>query len=78
MGEKIRDLASFKIGNVSFVIEENAGWEKEKIDIHIQSNNLRYCCSSEDFMDLLSAVVCAKRKFDSLKNTGYKEEQKDV
>lgn len=68
MGEKVKDLSSFQIGNARVAIEYNRGWSKNSIDIHIQSDSFRYCCDDHDFMELFSLIVCAKRKFDSIKN----------
>ena len=60
-------MSVFKVGNDQIAIEYNEGWAQGKIDIHIQGSKIRYCCSDEDFMELLSLVVCAKRKLDSVK-----------
>ena len=68
MGEKVKDMSSFYINGDCVSIEYNRGWAKDSIDIHIQSDSFRYCCSDHDFMELFSLVVCAKRKFDSIKN----------
>ena len=68
MGQKIRDLSGFKIANEHIAIEYNEGWAKDKIDIHVQGSKIRYCCSSENFMELLSIIICAKRKLDSVKS----------
>ena len=68
MGEKIKDLSSFRIGHEDFVIEYNKGWSPGEADIHIQSENFRFCVGDEDFMKIVSVFSNAKRKLESIKN----------
>lgn len=69
MGEKIRDLSTFKIGKTNVAIELNDGYSKDysEYDIHIQSDSVQYYLSDSDFMKLASAIATAKRNLDSLK-----------
>ena len=69
MGEKIKDLDCFKVGNTEVKIELNDGYDKNyaKYDIHIQSNKLQLCLGDTEFLKLASSVITAKRKMDSLK-----------
>lgn len=69
MGEKIRDINSFKIGNTLLKVELNDGYSKDysKYDIHIQNDLVQYCLSDEEFMKLASAIITAKRRLDSVK-----------
>lgn len=69
MGEKIRDLSTFKIGETNVAIELNDGYSKDysEYDIHIQSDSVQYYLSDSDFMKLASAIATAKRNLDSLK-----------
>ena len=69
MGEKIRDINSFKIGNTLLKVELNDGYSKDysKNDIHIQNDLVQYCLSDEEFMRLASAIITAKRRLDSVK-----------
>ena len=74
MGEKIRDINSFKIGNTLLKVELNDGYSKDysKYDIHIQNDLVQYCLSDEEFMRLASAIITAKRRLDSVKENTYK------
>lgn len=69
MGEKIRDLSSFRVGQTEAKIELNEGYDKSyaKYDIHIQSNAIQLCMSNTEFMKLASSVITAKRMLDDLK-----------
>lgn len=69
MGEKIKDIKKFNIGNAEMTIELNDGYSKDysKYDIHIQNDIFQYYLSDADFMKLASAIITAKRKLDSLK-----------
>lgn len=69
MGEKIRNLGSFKIKNNEVLIELNEGYDKNtsKYDIHIQSERVQYCLSNADFVRLASAVLCANERLNALK-----------
>lgn len=69
MGEKIRDINSFKIGNTLLKVELNDGYSKDysKYDIHIQNDLVQYCLSDGEFMRLASAIITAKRRLDSVK-----------
>lgn len=69
MGEKIRDLSTFKIGETNIAIELNDGYSKDysEYDIHIQSDSVQYYLSDSDFMKLASAIATAKRNLDCLK-----------
>ncbi len=69
MGEKIRDLSSFTVGDTETKIELNDGYDKNyaKYDIHIQSKALQLCMSNVEFMKFASSVITAKRLLDDLK-----------
>ena len=67
MGEKVKELSVFEVHGNKVAIEYNRGWAKNSVDIHIQSDSFRYCCSNHDFMELFSLIMSAKRKFDSIK-----------
>lgn len=74
MGEKIRDMSSFNIGNTDVRIELNDGYSKaySKYDIHIQSDSVQYCLSGADFMQVASSFIIAKKRFDAMKKDGNK------
>ena len=57
MGEKVKDLSTYDIKGNKVAIEYNKGWAKNSIDIHIQSDAFRYCCSDQDFMELFSLAL---------------------
>lgn len=71
MGEKIRDMSSFAIGNTDVKIELNDGYAKaySKYDIHIQSDSVQYCLSGAEFMKVASSFILAKRRLDAMKNS---------
>lgn len=74
MGEKIRDMSSFTIGNTDVKIELNDGYSKaySKYDIHIQSDAVQYCLSGSDFMKAASSFIIAKRSLDAIKKSDIK------
>lgn len=70
MGERIRDLSSFKIGDKKVKIELNNPYSKDHClyDIHIQSNKMQYYLTNTEFMSVFSALTTAKRRLDSTKS----------
>lgn len=79
MGEKIRDLGHFYIGNEKILVELNDAYSKEysKYDIHIQGEKMQYSLTESDFLKLVSAAVTAKQRLDFLKANGQKKGHAD-
>ena len=74
MGEKIRDMSSFSIGNTDVKIELNNGYSKSysKYDIHIQSKSVQCCLSGSEFMKVASSFIVAKKRMDAMKKSDIK------
>lgn len=75
MGEKIRDIGKFKIGEEVVKIELNNGYDEKysKYDIHIQSEHMQYCLTNRDYIKLATNIISANEKLKSLKNYSTKK-----
>lgn len=68
MGERIRDLEKFTIGNAKFCIELNRAYNgNESYDIHVQCERGRIGLSDRDFLKLATCFMVAKKQFIALK-----------
>ena len=64
MGEWIRDLSYFKIGNTDFKIELNEAYGKgNRYDIHLQCGKGRMGLTESEFVQLAACFVAAKKQF---------------
>ncbi len=74
MGEKIRDIGEFKIGEESVKIELNYGYDEKysKYDIHIQSEHMQYCLTNRDYVKLATSIISANEKLKALKDYNKK------
>lgn len=70
MGEKIKNIGEFKLGDKTVLIELNEGYDinHSKYDIHIQSEHVQYCLSNKEYVQLASTLINAKEKLDFLKS----------
>ena len=70
MGEKIKDIGQFHIGDDIVKIELNEGYSpaSSKYDIHIQGDHIQYYLNNRDFVKVAAMIINAKQKFDSLKS----------
>lgn len=68
MGEKIKDIGKIHLGSTELDVELNHGTrQNEKYEIHIQNDKVRLALSEEDFLQMASAVVLAKKQLDIIK-----------
>lgn len=69
MGEKIKDIGEFTIGDKKVLIELNEGYSKEysKYDIHIQSDHMQYCMTNKNFIRLATTLINAREMLDAMK-----------
>ena len=68
MGQKIKTLGMFRLGNSEFEVELNKNaFGKNGHDIHIQNEKFRLEMSDTQFVQLLSCMLLAKKQFDILK-----------
>ena len=64
MGERIRDLTKFKIGNTQFKIELNSSYHHtDRYDIHLQCDNGRIGLTDREFIQLATCFMLAKKQF---------------
>ena len=71
MGEKIRDLSSFAIGNAPINVELNkAEDDSDEYIIHIESPKFRAAMYDKEFMKMVVSVMEAERKLKNKKLRG--------
>lgn len=76
MGEKIRNIGEFFLGDKKVLIELNEGYNKNysKYDIHIQSKHVQYCMTNKDYIKLSTTLIHAREMLDSIKKHPIEEE----
>ena len=67
MGNKIKDLASIKMGGQNYCVELNGGTKKEKFDIHIQNDKINICMKDYEYSQLVTALFVAKKRMERFK-----------
>ena len=68
MGQKIKTLGKFKIGNSEYEVELNKSVSKKSgHDIHIQNEKFRLEMTDLQFVQMASCLLLAKKQFDILK-----------
>ena len=67
MGNKISTLDKLTIGGVPFEVELNEGTKKEKFDVHIQNEYLKFFFKDREFAEFAACFIAAKKRFDVLK-----------
>lgn len=74
MGERIKDITEFNIGNQKIVIELNEGYDEKTslYDIHFHCNSLQYYLSNSDFVKLATAMISARDKLIKMKKYNTK------
>lgn len=63
MGEKIKDIAQFKIKNSKIHIElnkANSPTKDKKFEVHIQGESFRYDLSVHDLLLISNTIQCAE------------------
>ena len=64
MGEKIKDLAEFNIGDLKINIELNSSYYKsEYFDVHLQCDKGRIGLTDREFLQLATCFMVAKKQF---------------
>jgi len=77
MGEKIKDLDSFKIGDAKFLIELNESASGSRYrDIHIQNNKFRLEIPENEFLQMAACVLLAKEQLCKIKGINQKTGEK--
>lgn len=68
MGEKLQNLAEFKLSGKTAVVELNHPvLEGNSPVIHIQSDTMRVECSLGEFLTLASAILVAEKNLKIIK-----------
>lgn len=67
MGNKIKNLAEFDMGNQSYAIELNGGTKKENFDIHIQNEHINICFKDYEFSQFVASILVAERRMERFK-----------
>lgn len=76
MGDVIRKISEITIGKEKFDIELNhSARGSEYRDIHIQNDKFRLEIPENEFLQMASCIILAKRQFEVIK--GLEAEKKD-